>query len=266
MKLLERIASGEWQMQPRGLCNGGVGPDYDTVRWPGADGLRVPQEMAPATLMVKKETDLGSISGTVIVAPNQALSSFITATPTANATLQYPVVIPGLPIVISNLAVATYTLTVSVKGNANTVVIPPNTTAVVMMDSVSGGLLPITFYAATGGSSLAGYNNTLYTGATDAVLFPAAVNVATFLSTTPDAATLATPVAGDAGKVLILVNQNTSQTTVTTAANKILNGTATPGDTLTAPAHAGAVTILVVAGLFWNLGVFGTGSWVLSEV
>lgn len=104
------------------------------------------------------------------------------------------------------------------------------------------------------------------TGATDVVTFANAVNVAVFTSTGPDAATLALPVAADVGKILILVNTNTSQTTVTTTANKILNGTATAGDTLTAPAHAGAVAVLVASTGFWNLVVGGTGSWVLSEV
>ena len=103
-------------------------------------------------------------------------------------------------------------------------------------------------------------------GATDVVLFGSALNVAVFTSTGPDAATLATPGAGDVGKILILVNTNTTQNTVTTSANKILNGSATPGDTLTAPAHAGAVEILVASNGFWNLVVGGTGSWVLSEV
>lgn len=103
-------------------------------------------------------------------------------------------------------------------------------------------------------------------GSADAVLFSSAINIAIFTSTGPDAATLATPGAGDVGKILILVNTNTTQNVVTTAANKIVNGTATAGDTLTAPAHAGAVAVLVASNGFWNIIVGGTGSWVLSEV
>jgi hypothetical protein len=103
-------------------------------------------------------------------------------------------------------------------------------------------------------------------GSADAVTFASAVNIAIFTSTGPDAATLATPGAGDVGKVLVLVNTNTTQNVVTTAANKIGNGTASTGDTLTAPAHAGAVTILVASNGLWNMGVLGTGSWVLTEV
>src|ERR1700733_12250145 len=110
------------------------------------------------------------------------------------------------------------------------------------------------------------YTSQALTGATDVVKFANQFNLPIFPSPSPDAATLATPGADDVGKVLILVNTNTSQTTVTTAQNKIVNGSGTPGDTLTAPAHAGAVAVLVASNGFWNLVVGGTGSWVLSEV
>lgn len=103
-------------------------------------------------------------------------------------------------------------------------------------------------------------------GTTDAVTFSNAINIAVFTSTGPDASTLATPGAGDVGKILVLINTNTTQNVVTTAANKIVNGTATAGDTLTSPAHNGATTILIASNGFWNLWVGGTGTWVLSEV
>jgi len=105
-------------------------------------------------------------------------------------------------------------------------------------------------------------------GAADAVLFNSAINVCIFTSTTDtggNAATLALPGAGDVGKILILVNTNTTQNVVKTTANKILNG-GTPGDTLTAPAAAGAVSVLIATNGFWNLLIGGTGSWVLTEV
>lgn len=108
------------------------------------------------------------------------------------------------------------------------------------------------------------YHTSLMSGTADAIPFTRQINIMVFTST--DAATLATPGANDVGKILILVNTTTGQSTVTTAANKILTGGTTPGDTLTAPAHAGAVAILVASNGFWNLVVGGTGSWVLSEV
>jgi len=101
-------------------------------------------------------------------------------------------------------------------------------------------------------------------GTADAVTFANATNIAVFTSTGPDAATLATPGAGDVGKRLILINTNTTQNAVKTAANKIVDGSGTPGDTLTAPAHNGAAALLVASNGFWN--VVSYGNWVLSEV
>src|SRR3974390_746602 len=62
-------------------------------------------------------------------------------------------------------------------------------------------------------------------GSADAVTFANAINIAIFTSTGPDTATLATPGASDVGKVLILVNTNTTQNTCATASGKILIGT-----------------------------------------
>jgi len=215
--------------------------------------------------MVKKEIDLGSISGSVTLAPTQSLVSFITATPTANATIIWPACFPGLVVTVANLASVTYTLTCEIAGNTtNTVVIAANTTVQIVHDQLLDK--PIGGIIVGGGSATYGINYASYTGTADAILFPAAINVAVITSTGPDLTTLGTPGTGDVGKVLILVNTNTTQTTVTTAANKILNGTASTYDTLTAPAHAGSVAILVATNGFWNYGVFGTGTWVLSEV
>ena len=110
------------------------------------------------------------------------------------------------------------------------------------------------------------YHTQVASGTADAIMYSRQLNVCIFTSTGPDSATLATPGANDVGKILILVNTNTTQNTVTTAANKIVSGAASAGDTLTAPAHAGAVAVLVASNGFWNLVVGGTGSWVLSEV
>ena len=101
-------------------------------------------------------------------------------------------------------------------------------------------------------------------GSADAVTFASALNICVFTSTGPDTATLAVPAAGDAGKILILVNTNTTQNTCATTTNKFLIGTASTYTTLTAPAHAGAVIVLVASSGFWNIVVGGTGTWVLS--
>ena len=294
----------------------GTPPMYGNARWGGPQGIRIPYEMTKSAMLVKKEIDLGTMAGTTITLdPSQAAASYITATPTANSIIYFPAVNEGLPVVINNLAPATYTLTVGVTGNATTVSVAAASTAIIVHDKATGGV--VLAGGSTGGASL---GNTAITGtlsvsglttlsaaatvgttlgvtgaltasstshlvgavtadstitwkpkvqtasgATDAVLFADALNVCIFTSTGPDAATLATPGAGDVGKILLLVNTNTTQNKVTTAANKILNGS-TPGDTLTAPATAGAVAVLIATNGFWNFLVGGTGSWVLSEV
>ena len=85
-------------------------PDYDNVRWPGADGLRVPQEMAPSTLAVKKNNaiDIGTqgSGNSITLAPNQALSSELVITNTVSsttaATVNWPAAFPGLIFVAYN--------------------------------------------------------------------------------------------------------------------------------------------------------------------
>lgn len=42
----------------------GTAPNYDNVQWPGSGGLRVPQEQAPATLVVTKNPGNVLIGGT----------------------------------------------------------------------------------------------------------------------------------------------------------------------------------------------------------
>ena len=104
-------------------------------------------------------------------------------------------------------------------------------------------------------------------GAADAVTFANSINVCIFTSTTDTgagAATLAVPGAGDVGKILILVNTNTTQNVVTTTASKFLIGGSSAYGTLTAPNKAGAVIILIASNGFWNIPVSGTGTWVLS--
>lgn len=150
----------------------------------------------------------------------------------------------------------------------NLTITPLNTgTTSIPAGTVDLTSLPGTFLVQkSDGSSNQVPNVQVCSGTLDAVTFNSAFNVAVFTSTGPDAATLATPGASDVGKILILVNTNTTQNVVTTEANKIVSGAASAGDTLTAPAHAGAVCVMVASNGFWNIVVGGTGSWVLTEV
>ena len=72
----------------------GSAPNYDNVQWPGSDGLRVPQEMAPATLVVRAPValTLPSAGATVTLSPNQSQPSEIIVT---GATVASTVVFPG---------------------------------------------------------------------------------------------------------------------------------------------------------------------------
>ena len=131
----------------------GKPPMYDNVRWGGPQGIRIPHEMTKSAMMVKKEVDLGTMAGTTITLDaSQQAASYITATPTANSIIYFPAVNDGLPVVISNLASATYTLTVGVTGNATTVSVAAASTVIIVHDKASGGVLLAG--GNTGGSSL----------------------------------------------------------------------------------------------------------------
>lgn len=97
----------------------GSPPDYDNVRWPGADGLRVPQEAAPATLLVKKLVTiaLGAIGAatTVNLTPQQTGASeiIVTASGAFAVTLVLPGAFPGHPYILFNNTANNVTLKVT---------------------------------------------------------------------------------------------------------------------------------------------------------
>lgn len=105
-----------------------------------------------------------------------------------------------------------------------------------------------------------------YTGAAGsvAITFPGAVNIARLTDATAGSYTLATPVAADTGKLLYIESETAEAHTVTTAANKIVDGSGTNGDTLTCGAHIGANCILMAANLLWT--VVSLKNVTLSEV
>lgn len=77
----------------------GTPPDYDNVRWPGGDGLRVPQEAAPATLTVKKLSNVNigtqGSANSVTLFPSQSQSSELVVTNSVSSTTAATVVFPG---------------------------------------------------------------------------------------------------------------------------------------------------------------------------
>lgn len=116
------------------------GKDYDNVRMGGPDGIRIPQEAGKCTFVVKKEVDLGIVSGTVNLTAVQAAASFITANPSAALTLVLPVCQQGHETLIQNLS-ASYTITVEVAGNvSNTAIIPVSTLGLVVQTGLNSGV------------------------------------------------------------------------------------------------------------------------------
>lgn len=131
--------------------------------------------------------------------------------------------------------------------------------------TIAGALTVAGLLTANGGVTVPP-SVTLYSGTSDAIQYPNAINVAIFTGNA-DLATLSTPGSADEGKVLILLaGSGGTSCTVTTSANKILSGSASTWDTLTSGTHAGALAILVASNGFWNTNPLGVGAWTLSEV
>jgi hypothetical protein len=102
--------------------------------------LRYPLEVQKATFVVKKEINLGIVTGTVNLTPDQAGASFITANPSGALTLVLPGTQPGHQILVQNLS-ASYTITVEVSGNvSNVAVVPVSTMALVVETGLNSGV------------------------------------------------------------------------------------------------------------------------------
>jgi hypothetical protein len=120
----------------------GTPPNYANAQWPGADGLRVPQEAFPASIATYAETVLTQTTGTVNLTPQQAGSSLISLTPTANMTLVLPGCQAGKAIKINNRAAATFTVTVKVLANGtNVAIVPANTCQSVVQTGANQGVI-----------------------------------------------------------------------------------------------------------------------------
>ena len=83
----------------------GTAPDYANERWPGSGGLRVPQEVAPATLGVKKlvTIDLTKTPSPYTLPPTATLASELVVTNSSvAATVTFPAAFPGHEFVAFN--------------------------------------------------------------------------------------------------------------------------------------------------------------------
>jgi hypothetical protein len=100
----------------------------------------------------------------------------------------------------------------------------------------------------------------VYTGAADAIAYPGTALINR--SGAVDACTLATPTPGtDDGKVIRIVNGAAYANKVTTAANKINDGTSSTKDTITFAAYAGASIKLMAYNGMWYVIAKGGDVW-----
>src|SRR5271157_5560230 len=86
----------------------GTPPDYDNIRWGGPKGVRLPQEVFPATMAVKKETniDIGGAgsTNTINLDSSQVMSSYYSLKNAGSGatTVVWPAVIPGWNFTVFN--------------------------------------------------------------------------------------------------------------------------------------------------------------------
>ena len=230
------------------------GADYDNSRLGGPDGLRYPLEAGKGTFIIKKEVDLGSVSGTINLNPQQAGASLITLTPSAAVTLVFPITQPGHETLIQNNS-ATYAVTVEVSGNTtNTAVVAPSTLALVVQLGTNSGVAGNVVVGA-------GQTPTTYITATGAI--PLVSGTYILNGTAACLMTLATPTTpAQDGIVLTIIAGTAHAHTVTTAANKIVPSK----DTVTYAAVGDYIILQSQGGLWINMGIGGPTPASLSEV
>ena len=234
---------------------GPTAPYYEDVRWPGAGGLRVPNEAAPASLATYKEHDITATTGTVALTPQQAGASLITVTPTANMTVTLPGCQPGKVILFQNLAAATYSVTVEVAGNTtNTAVVAANTNAFVVQTGSNLGVAVVN-------SPGAGQTGTVYVTVAGAI--PLVSGIYSIGSGAALHMTLATPTTPAQDGIQITIVAGTAHAHYVTTAANIINGA---DDKVLFAAIGDFVTLLSVGGLWIAQSIGGPTPAGLSEV
>ena len=87
---------------------GGNAPTYDNVRWGGPQGVRLPQEVFPATMAVLKETDINvggaGTTNSITLDSSQSASSYYTVTNAGSGatTINFPVMHNGITFGVFN--------------------------------------------------------------------------------------------------------------------------------------------------------------------
>lgn len=90
-------------------------PDYENVRWPGSGGLRVPTEVAPATLLAGKRITLdltGAISP-ILLNPQQLGNYFTLKNAAGAVTVSFPYGSSSKQIIVANHSGQTITFNIA---------------------------------------------------------------------------------------------------------------------------------------------------------
>src|ERR1017187_3977924 len=125
----------------------GTAPTYDNVKWGGPQGLRIPQEVFPATMAVVKETDINiggsGTTNTITIDPSQTLSSYYTLTSAGSGatTVNFPVLHNGFVFTVWNNSGQAATLKITGKTGIS---VANGKRAVLVMDKVLGDLARVT--------------------------------------------------------------------------------------------------------------------------
>lgn len=125
-------------------------PYYDNIRYGGpasGGGIRYPQEAGPGTFSLDKETDINvggaGSTNTINLNLNQTRSSYYTLTNAGSGatTVQWPAVLPGLPVTVYNHSGQSSVWKVA---GATGITVANGKIAILVMDSVLGDLKRVT--------------------------------------------------------------------------------------------------------------------------
>lgn len=126
---------------------GGNAPDYVNEREGGVKGLRVAQEMAPATYAVTKEVPINiggaGSTNTVNLLPNQLRATYYNVTNAGSGatTVTWPAVCPGVVFTVFNNSGQACTFKVTGKTGVS---VANSKRAILAMDNILGDIARVT--------------------------------------------------------------------------------------------------------------------------
>src|SRR5208283_829247 len=125
----------------------GTPPDYSNIRWGGPKGGLIPQEIFPATFLMKKETDINvggaGTTNSITLDPSQTSSSYYTVTNAGSGatTIIWPGLFQGAFFVVYNNSGQNVTFKVVGKTG---ITVATGKKAILVMDLVAGDIQRVT--------------------------------------------------------------------------------------------------------------------------